>query len=192
MLSFARRATRWVGRHAFPVIAAAVVITGAAGGGIGYAVAGQHTTTPSPPAASPSSPHSPKGGHAGAAPGGARIVQRALGMLAAETGQSVAGVRGELAAGRSIDAIAGAKAPALESRIIAQVTKLADRAVSAGRITSSAEASLLAVVRTRFEALMAEPGTQLIKDAERALQLLHGKGHGHPAPPPPATSTPAA
>ncbi len=191
MLTFTRSAARWVGRHALPAVAATAIALGAAGGGIGYAVASQHTTTaPASSAAgatkpAPSSAATRKTSGARAA----LLIQRALGLLASDTGQSVASVRSQLEAGKSVDDIAGAKAPAIESSILAQVTKLADRAVSAGRITAAQETAGLAVAKTRIAALMAEPGTQLIKDARGALQFLHAHGAKHGAPP--ATGAPA-
>jgi hypothetical protein len=199
MLTFARRAARWVGRHALPAVAVTAIALGAAGGGIGYALASQHTTTaPASSAAgatkaAPSSAATRKTSAARAA----LLIQHALSLLASQTGQSVASVRSQLEAGKSVDDIAGAKAPAIESSILAQVTKLADRAVSAGRITAAQETAGLAVAKTRIAALMAEPGTQLIKDARSALQFLHAHGAKHGAVPatgaPPTTApTPIA
>jgi len=197
MLTFTRSAARWVGRHALPAVAATAIALGAAGGGIGYAVASQHTTTTTAPASSaagatkpaPSSAATRKASGARAA----LLIQRALSLLASQTGQTVASVRSQLEAGKSVDDIAGAKAPAIASSILAQVTKLADRAVSAGRITAAQETAGLAVAKTRIAALMAEPGTQLIKDARSALQFLHAHGAKHGAAPAagaPATTAP--
>ena len=183
MMNSVRAATRWVGRHAFPSIAATVVAVGAAGGGIGYAVASQHSTAPPVSSTSESASSTPG---AGAGPKaatpvsrGTQLLQRALSLVAAQTGQSVASVRSQLEAGKSIDAIAGAKAPAIESAITDQLTKLAQKAVSAGRISAAQEASGLAMAKTKVEALMAEPGTQLLKDAQKFLQLLQNGGAHH-------------
>ena len=185
MLRFARDAAHWVGRHAFPAIAAAIIAVGAAAGGIGYAVASQHSTAaplsstsaPANPTPAPTTKHK-----AAAATRGAAVIQRALGLLASQTGQTIASVRSQLEAGKSIDDIAAAKAPAIESEILAQVNKLAARAVTAGKITAAQEAAGLATAKTKVEALMAEPGTQLLKDAQKFLQFLqtHAVGH-HPA-----------
>jgi hypothetical protein len=195
MLSAIRTAARWVGRHAFPAAIATVIAVGAAGGGIGYAVASQHnTTTPlSSSSASGSTTPPPVSGvnprKGSAAARGAALMQRALSLLAAQTGQSVASVRSQLEAGRSIDAIAGAKATTIESAILAQVDKLAARAVTAGKITAAQEAAGLAMAKTRVEALMAEPGTQLLKDAQKFLQFLQAPGlHQHTAPPSPSAA----
>jgi hypothetical protein len=172
-------AAHWLGRHAFPAIAATVVAVGAAGGGIGYAVASQPAT------AAPASPTSSAGNTtqpAAATLGGRRpmqVFQRALTLLAADTGQTVVTVRGELAAGKSVDQIAGAKAPAIESKILAQLTKLAARAVSAGRMTAAQETTGLAMAKTTVAALMAEPGTKLLQDAQNALQFLQRPGRNH-------------
>ena len=100
-------------------------------------------------------------------------------------------MRSQLQAGKSVDDIAGAKAPAIESAILAQVDKLAARAVSAGKITAAQEATGLAMAKTKVEALMAEPGTQLLKDAQKFLQFLQTHAGGHrsaaaTAPPSPA------
>jgi hypothetical protein len=185
MMRFAREAAHWAGRHAFPAAAATVIAIGAAGGGIGYVVASQHT--PATAAAVGTSPPTTAApalkGRGGAATRAGALVQHALAMLAAQTGQSVAAVRSQLAAGRSIDEIAGSKAPAIESEILAAITKLADHAVTSGRITAAQEASDLALARTKVAALMAEPGTQLIKDARNALKFLKTRGHRGPAAP---------
>jgi hypothetical protein len=183
-MRYARGAAQWVGRHAFPALAATVIAVGAAGGGIGYAVASQHpaapaSTTPGPTNKAPSSAAT---GHRGTA--SARLFQRALSLIAAQTGQSVATVHSELGAGKSVNDIAGSKAPAIESAILAQVTKLADRAVAAGKISSTEEASLLAAAKTKLDALMAEPGTQLLADAQRALNFVPGHQGKHTAPTP--------
>lgn len=195
MLTFTRSAARWVGRHALPAVAVAAIALGAAGGGIGYAVASQHTTTAPPSSAAGTTKPAPSSAATGKTSGAraAQLIQRALSLLASQTGQSVASVRSQLEAGKSVDDIAGAKAPAIESSILAQVTKLADRAVSAGRITAAQETAGLAVAKTRIAALMAEPGTQLIKDARGALQFLHARGARHGAAPStgaPATAAP--
>jgi hypothetical protein len=195
MFTFTRSAARWVGRHALPAIAVTAIALGAAGGGIGYAVASQHTTTAPPSSAAGTTKPVPSSAAAGKTSGAraAGLIQRALSLLASQTGQSVASVRSQLEAGKSVDDIAGAKAPAIERSILAQVTKLADRAVSAGRITAAQETAGLAVAKTRIAALMAEPGTQLIKDAGAALQFLHGHGARHGAAPAmgaPATAAP--
>jgi hypothetical protein len=195
MLTFTRSAARWVGRHALPAVAVTAIALGAAGGGIGYAVASQHTTTAPPSSAAGTTKPAPSSAATGKTSGAraAQLIQRALSLLASQTGQSVASVRSQLEAGKSVDDIAGAKAAAIESSVIAQVTRLADHAVSAGRITAAQETAGLAVAKTRIAALMAEPGTQLIKDAQGALQFLHGHGARHgstPATGAPATAVP--
>jgi hypothetical protein len=188
MLKPVRTAAHWVGRHAFPAVAATVVAVGAAGGGIGYAVASQHSTaapvssTAGPTATAPAAGTKPK---AGTTPSrGAQLLQRALGLIATQTGQSVASVRSQLEAGKSIDAIAGAKAPAVESAILAQLNKLASHAASTGKISATQEAAGLAMAKTRVEALMAEPGTQLLEDAQKLLQNPGAKHHARVAPSP--------
>lgn len=198
MLTFTRSAARWVGRHALPAVAATAIALGAAGGGIGYAVASQHSTAApvsstsgSSGATTPVGNAKPK--HGTSATRGAQVIERALSMLATQTGQSVAAVRSQLEAGKSVNDIAGAKAPAIESAILAQINKLAARAVSTGKITAAQEATGLSMAKTKVEALMAEPGTQLLKDAQKFLQFLQTRGAaGHhaaaatPTPPPAA------
>jgi hypothetical protein len=194
MLRSARSAAHWVARHAFPAMAATVIAVGAAGGGIGYAVASQHTTaapTSSTSGSTQVAPSPAPTGHSATAARGAQLFQRALSLLATQTGQTVAAVRSELLAGKSVDDIAGAKAPAIASEILAQVTRLAGRAVTAGKITAAQETAGLATAKTKIEALMAEPGTQLLKDARSALQFLHGHGLKHSTPSAAATPTPA-
>jgi hypothetical protein len=193
------RAAQWAGRHAFPVIAASVLVVGATGAGIGYAVASQGATaaTASP---APATPGSTKlaplpGAGAVSGPGSARVVRavrQTLNVIANEIGQSVTTIRGELASGKSIDQIAGAKAPAIGSQIFAEITKLAGRAVIAGTITSTQETSILAMAKTKVAALMAEPGTQLLKDARGAFQFLKGNGARHLSPAAGVAPTPAA
>jgi hypothetical protein len=186
MLRFFRAAAHWLGRHAFPALAATVIAVGAAGGGIGYAVASQHAAAPPVTTPAATKAPSPAGGQRA---GASALLQRALSLIAAQTGQSVATVRSELAAGKSVNDIAGSKAPAIESAILAQVTKLAGRAVTAGRISSTQEAALLAAARTRLEALLAEPGPQFLAGAQRALGVPHGHGPAKPVGP---TPSPAA
>jgi hypothetical protein len=183
MLKVVNTAAHWVGRHAFPAAAASVIALGAAGGGIGYAVASQHATaaptssTAGSASTTPSAAPAQKG--AARASRGAALMQRALSLLAAQTGQSVASVRSQLQAGKSIDDIAGAKAPAIESAILAQVDKLAARAVAAGKISAAQEATGLAMAKTKVEALMAEPGTQLLEDAQKFLKFLNNHAAAH-------------
>jgi hypothetical protein len=192
MFKVVSTAAHWVGRHAFPAAAASVIALGAAGGGIGYAVASQHATaapvSSTPGSASTTPPAKPAQKGAAHASRGAALMQRALSLLAAETGQTVASVRSQLQAGRSIDDIAGAKAPAVESAILAQVDKLAARAVAAGKISAAQEATGLAMAKTKVEALMAEPGTQLLKDAQKFLQFLDHHAAAHHAS---ATASPS-
>ena len=194
MFPFARTAARWAGRHAIPAAATTAILLGAAGGGIGYAISGQHATAS---AVSPAT-SSPLGGgrvRAGAAAPAARaeqLMQRALRLLAKETGQTVAAVRSQLQAGMSVDQIAGAKAPAIESAILTQIKKVADRAVTAGRITATQETAGLAVVKSRVDALMTEPGTQLLKDAQGLIQGIQGRHGPKPGAPAAAAPSPAA
>jgi hypothetical protein len=191
MPTFVRSATRWVSRHAFPAAAAAVIAVGAAGAGIGYAVAAQHNS-PASSTPTPSATLSPgTAGRSGAVSRAEKLLQSALGLLASQTGQSVAAVRSQLEAGKSIDDIAGARAPAIESSILAQVTKIAGRAVSAGRITAAQETAGLAIAKTKIEALMAEPGTQLLINAKQAFQFLQQlvpRGAARPTAPSPSPS----
>jgi hypothetical protein len=181
---FVRSAARWVQRHAFPATAAAVIAIGAAGGGVGYEVASQHSSpaaTTGPATSNPSAATGQKGGHA---LGGGALLRRALGLIASGTGQSVTSVRSQLQAGKSVNDIAGAKASVIQGQILAEITTLADRAVKAGRITAAQEAAGLAQAKTRIGALMAEPGTQFIKDVKQLLQILkHHAPAGSGAPP---------
>jgi hypothetical protein len=178
MFTFVHSATQWVGRHAFPVAAATVVVLGAAGGGIGYSIAGGHATAAPVSTTAPSTTHPPATGRAKPHTGtpasrGQALVAKALSMISSQTGQSVASIRAQLAAGKSVDAIAGAKAPAIQAQILAQLTKLGDRAVKAKKITAAQETTYLALAKTKVAALMAEPGTQLLQDVQKFLQMLH-------------------
>ena len=194
MLTFARRATRWVGAHALPATAAAVVLLGAAGGGIGYEVAGNHAASPvtKPPAAAPTpGAAAPRPGAASTAPArAAQLLQRGLEMLAGQTGQTTAQVRTQLMAGKSVNDIAGSGAAQVQATIITAITALADKAVAAGRITAGQEAAGLDTAKTRISALMAEPGPQLLKDLQQLIQFLrsHPQGGAVPA----VGATPAA
>jgi hypothetical protein len=195
MFTFVRSAARWVGRHAFPAAAATVLVVGAAAGGIGYSIAGGHataapisstapSTTTHPPATGKAKPAKPHTGTA--ASRGQALINRALSMLSKETGQSVASIRAQLAAGKSVDAIAGAKAPAIQAQILAQLTKLGDRAVATKKITAAQETMYLALAKTKVAALMAEPGTQLMQDVQKFLQMLQTH---RPSAATPATGT---
>ncbi len=189
MLKPFRTAAHWVGRHAFPALAASVIAVGAAGGGIGYAVASQHSTSAPATAAtgSTNTTPTPKAKAKGSSSRGTQVIQRALALLASQTGQSVASVHTQLAAGKSVDDIAGAKAPAIEAQILAQITKIVAKGVSTGKITAAQQAADLAMAKTKVDALMAEPGTQLLSDAQKFLQFLQTHGAGHHA----AAATPA-
>jgi hypothetical protein len=192
MFTFVRSAARWVGRHAFPAAAATVLVVGAAAGGIGYSIAGGHATAAPISSSAPSTTtHPPATGkakpkpHTGtAASRGQALINKALSMLSKDTGQSVASIRAQLAAGKSVDAIAGAKAPAIQGEILAQLTKLGDHAVAAKKITAAQETMYLALAKTKVVALMAEPGTQLMQDVQKFLQMLqmHRPAAATPAP----------
>ena len=188
MFSFLQPAARWVGRHSFPAVAATVLVVGAAGSGIGYSIASQHAAAAPLASTTPSASQSPTTGkthhHGAAANRGQALIARALGMLAKETGQSVASIRAQLAAGKSIDDIAGAKASAIEAKILSALTKLGDRAVKAGKITAAQESTYLALAKSKVTALMAEPGTQLMQDVQRFLQMLGTHQHAAWAPAP--------
>jgi hypothetical protein len=168
-----------------------VLVVGAVGGGIGYSLAGQHAAAA--PTASTSTNHLPPPtgkARVAAAPGGKKIVDGAISMLATQTGQSVASIRDQLVTGKSIDAIAGAQAPAVESEIIAAITKLTDKAVKTGKISAAQESAGLATVKTRVEALMAEPGTPLVKDMDKLVQALLAQPAAGAQPAPPTSPTP--
>lgn len=188
MFSFVGSAARWVGRHSIPAVAAAVLVVGAAGSGIGYSIASQHAAAAPLSTTAPATAQAPSLGkaHKGmAANRGQALVAKALGMLSKETGQSVASIRAQLAAGKSIDAIAGAKAPAIAAQIQSLLTKLGDRAVKAGRITAAQESTYLALAKAKVAALMAEPGTQLMQDVQKFLQMLQTRHHAAAATPAP-------
>lgn len=189
MSSFIRSAAHWVARHSFPAAAATVLVVGAAGGGIGYSIAGQHAAAAPITSPAPSPTHSPAAAkpHSGTpASRGQALVTRALTMLSKATGQSVTSIRTQLAAGKSLDDIAGAKAPAIEAQILAQLTNLGDRAVKAGKITAAEETTYLALAKTKVAALMAEPGTQLMQDVQKFLQFLQTHHRAAAASPTPA------
>jgi hypothetical protein len=175
MLTFVRSAAHWLGRHSFPAAATAVLVLGAAGGGIGYSIAAHPAAAPVSSSAAPAShpPARAKPRSGTAASRGQALITKALGMLSKDIGQPVASIRTQLAAGKSINDIAGAiKAPAVQTQILAQITKLGDRAVKAGKISSTQESTYLALAKTKVAALMAEPGTQLLQDVQKFLQML--------------------
>jgi hypothetical protein len=169
MFGFAAGAARWAKRHALPAGAATVVLLGAAAGGIGYEIAGHPaaaSTSASTAAHAPSTAAAPSGDRA------ARLLERGIAMLATRVGESPAQVRADLAAGKSINDIAGAHATAIQAEIVTEITKLGDRAVKAGRITAAQEATYLAEAKTRIAALMAEPGPKLLQDYQKLVQSL--------------------
>lgn len=71
-----------------------------------------------------------------------------------ETGLSPATVRTDLRSGKTLDEIAGAKAPAVLNDVLANVQARLQKAVTAGRLTTTAEAKQLARVKSRLQLLM--------------------------------------
>ncbi|MEO8899568.1 MAG: hypothetical protein ABI352_04260 [Candidatus Dormibacter sp.] len=187
MFTFLRSAALWVGRHTFPVAAATVLVVGAAAGGVGYSIAGGHATAAPVSTTAPATTHPAATGksklHTGtAASRGQALIAKALSMLSTQTGQSLASIRTQLAAGKSVDAIAGANAPAIQAQVLAQLTKLGDRAVKAKKITTAQETMYLALAKTKVASLMAEPGTQLLQDVQKFLQMLQSHHDAIPSP----------
>ena len=186
-----RSTARWLASHAFPAAAVAVVAVGAAGGGIGYAVATQHATA-APVAAAPTPSATPGIASSKRTAGRAdMLIQRGLRALSAATGQSVASIQAQLAAGKSIDQVAGAKAPTIETEILNGITQLVDRGVARGRISAAQKSSILAMAKTKVDALMAEPGTTLVKDIRQLIQQFQRPG-GFPGSAASPSATPAA
>lgn len=174
MLEHARRAARWVRRHALPVATASVVVLGAAGGGIGYSLSGQRATAAPVSAttgtsASATAPAKPRRA------AGEALIAGALKQLSTLTGVPVAEIRRQLAAGSPIDTIAGDKAETVESAILDRVTKLADRAVKAGKVTKAQEQSFLSAAPAEIEKLMADGGAQRRADLRELVKMLRAR-----------------
>jgi hypothetical protein len=185
MLTLIRSATHWVGRHSLPAAAATVLVLGAAGGGIGYSIASHTTAAPlSSSAPSASQPPATAKAHSGTAASRSQaLITKALGLLSKAIGQPVASIRAQLAAGKSINDIAGSKASAVEAQILAEITKIGDRAVKAGKINATQESTYLALAKTKVAALMAEPGMKLMQDVQKFLQFLQTQRHTATASP---------
>ena len=176
MLENARRAARWVTRHSVPVATASVLVLGAAGGGIGYSLAGQraaasdisatNVASTTGTSAAPAAPTKPR------AAAGQAVLAEALKRLSTLTGVPVAEVHKELATGSSIDTIAGDKEETVEQEILTRLTKLGDRAVKAKKITAAQEKAFLDAAPAELEKLMADSGADRAKDLRALLQAL--------------------
>ncbi|MHB8717851.1 MAG: hypothetical protein ACYDAC_03020 [Candidatus Dormibacteria bacterium] len=186
MTSFVRTPLRWLGRHAIPALGVTLIAGAAAGGGITYALTSQPAAAASPATPAPLA-HGDHARQGMATPGLAREV---LALVVKDTGQSAATIRADLASGKSLDQVAGASATTLENDIVRTIVAR----LSAHRATGSAApgtSTLEARVRTRVHALMAEPGTQLLKELQHLRHSAAGGGTV-PAPRRPhATAVPA-
>ena len=193
MFSFLRSATRWVGQHSLPAAAVTVLLLGAAGGGVGYALAAQPTAAApvSPTAPTPHSPSTtapaakakPKGAASAAGGAGQALLDRALEKLSAELGVPVATLRTELKT-QSIDHVvtAAGKDPAvIEQDILAQLKTRADKAVAAGRITAQQEQAFLGRAKAEVDKLLADPPAQRAADLKTLLQALRARHAASPA-----------
>jgi hypothetical protein len=151
---------------------ALVAAGGATAAAVIPAVAAPSST--SAPSTAPATPH-----HGTKAPGkhhGHPIVRALVHATAKATGLPVTTVLKDLAAGQTLNQIAGGKAAAVENDALTALQKRLDRAVDRHKITKQQEADLLAKAKTRIEKLMGE-------DLSKAL---------HGASPTPSTSAGAS
>jgi hypothetical protein len=118
------------------------------------------TSTTSPSTTAPTPKASPVPGARGGAKSGVRRLDLRLRRLlvaqtAKQTGQTVTQVRAELRSGKSLDAIAGAKAQAVRDAVLDTVTKRLDALRTAGTISQAQETRILARMTTRIATVMA-------------------------------------
>jgi hypothetical protein len=131
---------------------ALVVAGGATAAAVIPAVAAPSST--SAPSTAPATPH-----HGTKTPGkhhGHPIARALVRASAKETGLPVKTVLKDLAAGQTLNQIAGGKVSAVENDVLTAMQKRLDRAVDHGKITKQQEADLLAKAKTRIEQLMGE------------------------------------
>ncbi len=111
-------------------------------------------TSASPPPATTPTPGQ-KGPNAKHRQAGLALRHVIVQQVAAQTGLTVKQVRGQVRAGKTLDAIAGSRAQAVRDAVLGTVTKRLDAARAAGTITAAREATLLAKARVRIARLMA-------------------------------------
>ncbi|HXA29178.1 MAG TPA: hypothetical protein VN193_10585 [Candidatus Angelobacter sp.] len=154
------------------------------------------TSTPSP-SASPGAGSKVCRPNQGAGFGPARQV---LSIAVSVTGQTRQQILDQLRAGKTLDQIAGSKAPAIESQALAKLKTALDKRVSAGKLDAAKEQTMLDRAKTALEKAMSSDLSGKLRApgagcAPRGRGLGHGHGHGHGGPNSPAPSpaaTPAA
>lgn len=81
-------------------------------------------------------------------------------LVAHDTGKSVAEIRSELKAGKSLNDIAGTQAASVRTQALARVKKTLDRAVLKGKLTVQQEATLMTKAGKQLDKLMSRQATQ--------------------------------
>ena len=126
----------------------ALVVSAVLAATIVPAVAASPTASPSPSAAAPGQGHRPGGP--------AMVAVRALIQITAkDTGQTPQQVQQALQSGKSIDDIAGSKAPQIKTDALAALKTALDKRVAAGKLTSSQETTILAAAPAMLDKAMA-------------------------------------
>jgi hypothetical protein len=157
----AQLAVATVQRHAVAAGVGGALIAASAGGGLAYAASRPSTAVPvvSSPAASPSATPGAKSGHQRHR--GALALRALIGLVAKDTHQTRAQVLAQLKAGKSLDAIAGSQASAIQQTVLTKLqTRLAAR-VKAGKITQDQASKRLAAFKALLLKVMSEPRTSL-------------------------------
>ena len=160
-------------------VAITAVALMAAGGATAAAVipAVAAPSSTSAPSTAPATPH-----HGTKTPGrhhGHPLARALVHATAMETGLPVKTVLQDLAAGQTLNQIAGSKASAVENDVLTAMRQRLDRAVDRGKITKQQEEDLLAKAKTRIEKLM----------GENLSKTFHGASPGQPTKPAAATAT---
>jgi hypothetical protein len=119
------------------------------------AAAGSASTTTPTPKASTAPGSKASNSTANRRHPGLGLRRELVGLVAGQTGQTVAQVRAELRAGKSLDEIAGSKAQAVRDAALDAVTKRLDALRTAGKITQAQETKRLARAKDRIARVMA-------------------------------------
>lgn len=140
--------------------AGVATVAAAAGAGVAQLgaaapVAAQVATATAPSSPSPSGASTPAAHPALKAILGRALHHRLVVATAAATGQTVAQVRAELAAGKSLDDIAGTKVAAIEKAVGDGVKDRLDKAVAKDRITAAQETAILNRLKAAMDKEMA-------------------------------------
>jgi hypothetical protein len=131
-----------------------MLAVGAAGGVAVHAAIASPSATFTASTATPSPSNHAGGGRECLPPKLMSIANKVLDVAAGVTGQSRDQILAQLRAGKTLDQIAGDKASAIESQVLATLKSRLDERVGAGRLSADAETKLLAAAKTALEKAM--------------------------------------